>query len=92
MREQMTWEDLGTAVDELAAKIRADGFRPDAVLALARSLRTRAEAYAEAVIDLCALALALVAAVTVGSVALEKASTFRLAASCSAAEAIHQFL
>jgi hypoxanthine phosphoribosyltransferase len=36
MREQMTWEDLGTAVDDLAAQIRADGFRPDAVLALAR--------------------------------------------------------
>ena len=36
MREQMTWEDLGTAVDDLAAKIRADGFSPDAVLALAR--------------------------------------------------------
>ncbi|HEX7145476.1 MAG TPA: phosphoribosyltransferase family protein [Gaiellaceae bacterium] len=36
MREQMTWEDLGTAVDDLAAQIRADGFGPDAVLALAR--------------------------------------------------------
>ena len=36
MREQMTWEDLGTAVDDLAAQILADGFRPDAVLALAR--------------------------------------------------------
>ena len=36
MREQMTWEDLGVAVDDLAARIRADGFRPDAVLALAR--------------------------------------------------------
>jgi uncharacterized protein len=36
MREQMTWEDLGTAVDDLAAQIRADGFSPDAVLALAR--------------------------------------------------------
>ena len=35
MREQMTWEDLGTAVDDLAAKIRAGGFNPDAVLALA---------------------------------------------------------
>ena len=32
----MTWEDLGTAVEELAALIDADGFRPDAVLALAR--------------------------------------------------------
>ena len=36
MREQMTWEDLGTAVDDLAAKIRTAGFNPDAVLALAR--------------------------------------------------------
>ena len=36
MREQMTWEDLGTAVEDLAALIRADGFSPDAVLALAR--------------------------------------------------------
>ena len=32
----MTWEDVGTAVEELAALIEADGFRPDAVLALAR--------------------------------------------------------
>ena len=32
----MNWDDLGTAVDELAAKIREDGFDPDAVLALAR--------------------------------------------------------
>jgi uncharacterized protein len=36
MRENMTWEDLGTAVEELASQIREDGFRPDAVLALAR--------------------------------------------------------
>ena len=36
MREQMTWEDLGTAVDALAGQIEADGFNPDAVLALAR--------------------------------------------------------
>jgi uncharacterized protein len=36
MREDMTWEDLGTAVEELASQIREDGFRPDAVLALAR--------------------------------------------------------
>jgi uncharacterized protein len=36
MRERMTWEDLGTAVENLAEQIRADGFRPDAVLALAR--------------------------------------------------------
>jgi uncharacterized protein len=35
-REWMTWSDLGTAVEELAALIEADGFRPDAVLALAR--------------------------------------------------------
>jgi uncharacterized protein len=32
----MTWQDLGTAVEDLAAQIRADGFLPDAVLALAR--------------------------------------------------------
>jgi hypoxanthine phosphoribosyltransferase len=36
MRENMTWEDLGTAVEELASQIREDGFRPVAVLALAR--------------------------------------------------------
>jgi hypoxanthine phosphoribosyltransferase len=36
MREHMTWDDLGTAVDALAAQIQADGFNPDAVLALAR--------------------------------------------------------
>jgi uncharacterized protein len=36
LREQMTWEDLGAAVDELATQIRADGFGADAVLALAR--------------------------------------------------------
>ena len=36
MREQMTWDHLGIAVEELAAQIRADGFSPDAVLALAR--------------------------------------------------------
>jgi uncharacterized protein len=35
-REWMSWDDLGIAVEELAAQIRADGFRPDAVLALAR--------------------------------------------------------
>jgi hypoxanthine phosphoribosyltransferase len=35
-REWMTWGDLGTAVEELAGLIEADGFRPDAVLALAR--------------------------------------------------------
>ncbi len=32
----MTWEDVGTAVDELAAQIESAGFHPDAVLALAR--------------------------------------------------------
>jgi hypoxanthine phosphoribosyltransferase len=32
----MTWEDLGTAVQDLATQIQADGFSPDAVLALAR--------------------------------------------------------
>jgi hypoxanthine phosphoribosyltransferase len=32
----MTWEDVGTAVDELAAQIQSAGFHPDAVLALAR--------------------------------------------------------
>jgi uncharacterized protein len=35
-RVWMTWDDLGTAVEDLAAQIEADGFRPDAVLALAR--------------------------------------------------------
>src|SRR5919201_6211676 len=35
-REWMTWEDVGGAVEELAAQIDAAGFRPDAVLALAR--------------------------------------------------------
>jgi uncharacterized protein len=35
-REWMSWADLGTAADELAALIEADGYRPDAVLALAR--------------------------------------------------------
>jgi hypoxanthine phosphoribosyltransferase len=32
----MTWDDVGTAVDELAAQIQAAEFTPDAVLALAR--------------------------------------------------------
>jgi hypoxanthine phosphoribosyltransferase len=36
VRETMTWQDLGTAVEDLAAQIRDGGFRPDAVLALAR--------------------------------------------------------
>jgi hypoxanthine phosphoribosyltransferase len=35
-REWMTWDDLGTAVDELAKQIEAAAFSPDAVLALAR--------------------------------------------------------
>ena len=35
-REWMTWEDVGTAVEELAAQIEAAQFTPDAVLALAR--------------------------------------------------------
>jgi hypoxanthine phosphoribosyltransferase len=35
-REGMTWEDVGTAVEELAAQIKAAQFTPDAVLALAR--------------------------------------------------------
>jgi hypoxanthine phosphoribosyltransferase len=32
----MTWESVGTAVDELAAQVQAAEFMPDAVLALAR--------------------------------------------------------
>jgi len=32
----MTWEDVGTAVEELAAQIESAQFTPDAVLALAR--------------------------------------------------------
>jgi hypoxanthine phosphoribosyltransferase len=36
LREHMTWDDLGAAVGELAKTIHTDGFRPDAVLALAR--------------------------------------------------------
>jgi hypoxanthine phosphoribosyltransferase len=35
-RERMTWDDLGNAVEDLASQIHADGFTPDAVLALAR--------------------------------------------------------
>jgi len=35
-RERMTWEDLGEAVRDLKTAIEADGFVPDAVLALAR--------------------------------------------------------
>ncbi|HEY5659632.1 MAG TPA: phosphoribosyltransferase [Gaiellaceae bacterium] len=32
----MTWENVGTAVDDLAAQVQAAEFMPDAVLALAR--------------------------------------------------------
>jgi uncharacterized protein len=35
-REWMTWKDVGTAVEELAAQIQSAQFTPDAVLALAR--------------------------------------------------------
>jgi hypoxanthine phosphoribosyltransferase len=35
-REWMSWEDVGDAVEELAAQIESTGFAPDAVLALAR--------------------------------------------------------
>src|SRR6476660_8792522 len=35
-RERMTWDDLGSAVEDLTSQIHADGFSPDAVLALAR--------------------------------------------------------
>src|SRR4051794_31924017 len=35
-RERMTWEDVGAAVDELAAQIESAEFKPDAVFALAR--------------------------------------------------------
>jgi hypoxanthine phosphoribosyltransferase len=35
-RERMTWEDVGSAVEELAEQIEAAQFTPDAVLALAR--------------------------------------------------------
>jgi uncharacterized protein len=35
-REDMTWADLGTAVDDLTTQIRGGEFSPDAVLALAR--------------------------------------------------------
>jgi hypoxanthine phosphoribosyltransferase len=36
LREEMSWADLGAAVEELANQVRAGAFRPDAVLALAR--------------------------------------------------------
>jgi hypoxanthine phosphoribosyltransferase len=32
----MTWDDLGTAAQELAERIHADGYRPDVILAIAR--------------------------------------------------------
>jgi hypoxanthine phosphoribosyltransferase len=32
----MSWDDMGRATSELAARILADGYRPDVVLALAR--------------------------------------------------------
>ena len=35
-RERMTWADLGTGAQELAAQIAADGFAPDIVLGIAR--------------------------------------------------------
>jgi len=35
-RERMSCDDLGRAVDDLAAAVRADRYAPDAVLALAR--------------------------------------------------------
>jgi len=35
-REVMAWEDLGTGARDLAARIHADGFEPDVVLAIAR--------------------------------------------------------
>jgi hypoxanthine phosphoribosyltransferase len=36
VREQMTWDDLGAAVEDLAMQIHSSDFAPDAVLALAR--------------------------------------------------------
>jgi hypothetical protein len=63
------WEATSLLGPRVPASALGGALAASAVLALARSLRTRAAAYAEAVIDLCALALALVAAVTVGSVA-----------------------
>lgn len=35
-REILTWSQFGSATHDLAAAIRADGFRPDLVLAIAR--------------------------------------------------------
>jgi hypoxanthine phosphoribosyltransferase len=35
-RETLTWADFGRAGRELAARIDADGFRPDIILAIAR--------------------------------------------------------
>ena len=36
VRERMSWSELGTAARSLAEAIRADGYRPDIVLAIAR--------------------------------------------------------
>jgi hypoxanthine phosphoribosyltransferase len=35
-REVMEWGDLGVAAEALAEQVRADGFRPDLILAIAR--------------------------------------------------------
>ena len=35
-REVMEWGDLGMAAETLAEQVRADGFRPDLILAIAR--------------------------------------------------------
>jgi uncharacterized protein len=35
-REVMTWDDLGTGARDLAQVVRADGYRPDMILAIAR--------------------------------------------------------
>lgn len=34
--EVLTWADFGTAARELAARVSADGFRPDVILSIAR--------------------------------------------------------
>ena len=34
--EELPWELFGTAADELAAGVAADGFAPDLILAIAR--------------------------------------------------------
>ena len=46
----MTWDDVGTAVEELAAQIEAAQFTPDAVLALARGGLPAAGALAASVV------------------------------------------